>query len=176
MVESEILESKNMKKWLLLICLSIFFFSCNDGDRLYEQNTDVPESNWFKDSVIVFEFEIQDTSVYYHLFYNVRNTLNYKYCNLYMQYKLSFEDELISSNQHEMYLFDKTTGKPMGSGGLFGSGSLGDVYDHRYPCLTKFKFPKTGTYRFEVLQYMRDEDPLGEILSVGLRIEKSKGI
>ena len=41
----------------------------------------------------------------------------------------------------------------------------------RFPCKVGYKFPVPGVYRFKIKQYMRNEDPLKEILAVGIRVE-----
>ena len=156
-----------------LLCLFVLA-SCTDEKRYFEENSDLKNIEWFKDDVKSFSFTIDDTISSYHLFYNVRNTLNYPYYNLYLQYQLADTNGVVRNEQNELYLFDPSTGKPSGDGGIFGSGSFGDVFDHQYPFLTNFKFPHAGTYELELQQYMRNEDPLHEIMSIGLRIEKAK--
>ena len=165
-----------MKFQLLLftLILSVALSSCGDSKRFFEANKDIATANWYQDSVITYEFEIEDTSTSYHLYYNIRNSLDYPYYNLYVQYQLSDSVRVIKSEQNEVYLFDPRTGEPSGDGGFFGSGSFGDVFDHQYPFLINNKFPHPGTYKINVQQYMRNEDPLKEIMSVGLRIEKAK--
>jgi gliding motility-associated lipoprotein GldH len=47
-----------------------------------------------------------------------------------------------------------------------------DIYEHRIPIQQNAIFPKPGLYRFTFEQNMR-QNPLPEMLSVGLRIEKA---
>ena len=158
---------------LIFFSLLLIFVSCTDEKRFFEENNDIKKAEWFKKDAPIFTFEIEDTSAAYHLFYNVRNTLDYPYYNLYLQYQLSDSSAVISNEQNELYLFDPSTGEPSGDGGFFGTGSFGDIYDHTYPFKINHKFPHPGTYKLSIQQYMRNEDPLNEIMSVGLRIEKA---
>lgn len=159
---------------LYILPIFLLLLSCADGNRYFEENQDLKNAEWFKSEAPRFEFEIVDTSASYHLFYNVRNTLDYPYYNLYLQYTVSDTIQELKSEQNELYLFDPGSGKPSGGGGLFGLSSFGDVYDHQYPFLIAYKFPHPGTYTIDLRQYMRNEDPLKEIMSIGIRIEKLK--
>ncbi|SDJ78226.1 gliding motility-associated lipoprotein GldH [Catalinimonas alkaloidigena] len=148
----------------LVLCAWLALGAC-DPSRVYEENQEIPDYLWYEDSLAVFEFEIPDASQPYNLYYNVRNSLNYPYYNLYVTYYL--EDSTgkeIASRLQEMVLMDPRTGEPYGSG-------LGDIFDHQILALPGFTFPYAGPYTLKIKQYMR-ENPLPEVMSVGLRIEK----
>ena len=66
----------------------------------------------------------------------------------------------------ELILADEKTGKPIGSG-------LGDIFDHKILILKGYKFPKKGTYQIKIQQFMR-QNPLPDVLSFGLAIEKAE--
>ena len=55
--------------------------------------------------------------------------------------------------------------------GWMGTG-MDDVYEHRSTLAARQPL-KAGTYTFTIEQIMR-EDPLREVLNVGLRLEKEK--
>jgi gliding motility-associated lipoprotein GldH len=57
------------------------------------------------------------------------------------------------------------------SGKWLGSG-LDDIYEHRIPIKEKAILNKPGVYRFIFEQNMR-QNPLPDIMNVGLRIEKA---
>ena len=152
-----------MIRYYLVFVLFLTLWGCQDQSRIYEQNKDFSEKFWLVDDTPEFEFEINETSRSYDLFYNIRNSISYPYHNLYVKYTL--EDSLgnmISSKLQNMDLFDPVTGKPYGDG-------LGDIFDHRILALDDQKFDKPGIYRFRVQQFMR-QDTLPMILSVGLRV------
>jgi len=148
---------------ILVLLASLALISCNKN-RIFEKNITIQDRIWHKDSVIQFQFHIEDIYSGYRLFYNIRNTNLYPYHNLYLQYTL--EDTLgnvINSDLNEVFLFDAKTGKPLGDG-------MGDIFDNRFTILDDYHFDNPGIYRFKIKQYMRMEH-LPEIMAVGLRVE-----
>lgn len=157
----------------------IFFASCfllgacsnRDANKIFEKNIDIPDGEWKRDEPVTFRFEIKDPTLEYDFYYNIRNRKEYKFSNLYVKFYL--EDTLgntLMSKEQQMYLFDPKTGKPEMD--AQSGGSLEDLYEHRFPCIKRRKlFEKAGTYQFRVVQTMRDNDPIENILSVGLRID-----
>lgn len=153
------------KVWWAAACL--FFLSACDTDRVYEQNIDLEENNWAVENAPVFEFEIQDTTQQYDVYFNVRYNLQYNFYNLYIQHQLTGPDSSrISEKLHQLLLMDSKTGKPLGKG-------FSDTYDLQARALKGITFPKAGIYRLKLTQYMR-QDPLADIISVGVRVAKHK--
>ncbi len=136
--------------------------SC-DPARVYEQNVDVPEGNWYVDNSQNFEFQIQDTTQRYDIYFNVRYSLSYEFYNLYLQHQLLGPDSAqLSSALHELKLMDPKTGKPLGNGSS-------NIFDLQALAIKNVAFRKVGTYRLKLTQYMR-RDPLPNILAVGVRV------
>lgn len=151
---------------LSLLFILLLVSGCN-RNKIYDKIIDLPGRSWPKSQDIDFQFRITDTHPGYDLFYNIRNSILYKYYNLYLS--CSLEDTLgnvLETKLSNYDLFDAKTGKPLGDG-------LGDLFDHRFPVLSNYHFNNPGTYRFRVKQYMR-EDTLMEIMSIGLVVKKSK--
>ena len=152
---------------LLLLIATIAFSSC-DNERLFEKNESLDAQFWHKDSTKLFQVAVSDRTIPYSVYFNIRNSSNYPYNNIYSQYIISdttgnlLLDTLISND-----LYVKKTGKPLGESGI------GDVYDHQFLVKNNFLFPKKGTYLFELKQYMRT-DTLPGVLSVGVRVEKPR--
>jgi len=154
-----------MKKYLLpaFIMLTFFLSSC-DKNRIYEQNQDLADNAWPIAAIQEFQFEIQDTTRQYNIYFNVRNALFYEYYNLYVKHVLVGPDgQEISTNLHELYLMDKKTGKPLGDG-------TGDIFDHQVLAIKDQKFSKPGNYTIKLQQYMR-RDPLPGIMAIGVRVD-----
>ncbi|MGD1839438.1 MAG: gliding motility lipoprotein GldH [Thermonemataceae bacterium] len=136
-----------------------------DQARFYEKNIDIKEGKWYADSLMTFRFEIDEATVPYNLYYNIRNTLSYPYYNLYVTYYLEDSTGKVIDQQLQIItLMDEKTGKPYGRG-------IGDIYEHQLMALPNYKFPAAGEYTFKVKQYMR-QSPLPDLLTIGLRIEQ----
>lgn len=151
----------------VLIILGIWLTAC-DNTRVYEQNVSFEDRAWKVTEEPRFEFIVSDTSQRYNLYYNVRNSLDYKWARIFITYHLydstGFEmtRKLVKND-----LFDEKTGKP------FGDSGIGDLYDHQFSLLQNYRFPHKGTYTVKLDQMMR-QDTLGGILAVGIRLERNQ--
>jgi gliding motility-associated lipoprotein GldH len=155
-----------MNRIIVFLTFVVFIaFGCNRG-RIFEKNVKFSDRIWNKDSAAVFDFEITDINSDYKFYFNLRNTILYPYQNIYLSYSL--EDTLgnvYDSDLTNINLFDSKTGKPFGNG-------MGDIFDHQYLVIEDYQFNNPGLYQFRIKHYMR-MDSLPEIMSVGLRIERS---
>lgn len=151
---------------IILFAATLSFTAC-DNNRVYEENYNFADKKWLIDTIPTFRFEITEPNDAYNIYWNVRNTISYPFRNLYLTYYL--EDTLgrtISTDLHNMLLFDPKTGKP------YGSGS-GDIFSHQIMALPEYEFDSAGVYQIRLEQYMRT-DTLNDLLSVGVRIEKAE--
>ena len=155
-----------MRTILISLLLSLFTFSC-DSKRVFEDNVEFKDRNWKLAQPAEFRFQISDTAHTYNVLLDVRNSLDYPYARLFVNYELHAPDSaLLSKKMVSDFLFDQKTGKP------FGTSGIGDVYDHQFPLLTNFSFKKAGQYKMNVQQFMR-MDTLPGILAVGIRVESA---
>ena len=151
----------------VLLAFAIGLAAC-DARRVYEYNQDFDDRSWKVADTARFEFIIKDPGKKYNLYYNIRNSLDYPYARLFVQFSLrdsvgaELQKRLVSA-----FLFDQKTGKPQGSSGL------GDVYDHQFPLINDFEFNLPGKYKLDMEQFMR-MDTLPGVLAVGLRVEEVK--
>jgi gliding motility-associated lipoprotein GldH len=154
-----------MKYFLYIFSLFIICAAC-DADRVYEENYTIEDNKWYIDTIPSFSFTINDTTIAYNIYYNVRNAISYPFYNLYVTYYLIDEQgNQVSGRLQELTLMDAKDGTPLGSG-------LGDIFDHQILALGNYRFKKKGTYTFKIKQYMR-QDPLPDIMSIGIRVEKA---
>lgn len=153
-----------MRFFLSLIILAVVVTGC-DTNRVFEDNKDFAKRSWVVSDTASFEFEISDSTALYNIHCNVRNSVDYPYSRIFVNYSL--EDSThrtLATKLVSDYLFDVKTGEPKGSSGL------GDIYDHRFPLLQNRKF-KAGKYFVKLQQYMRT-DTLQGVLAAGVRVEK----
>ncbi|AYA39005.1 gliding motility lipoprotein GldH [Hymenobacter oligotrophus] len=137
-----------------------------DGNRVYETNEDLPDYAWSVQQKPAFQFEIQDTTQRYNVYFNVRNASMYGYYNLYVKHTLTGPNGPVGKPLlHQMILMDPKTGEPHGNG-------TGDIFDHQFLALPRQRFARPGTYRLVLEQYMR-QDVLPGIMAVGVRVEKA---
>lgn len=155
-----------MKKYGLCIFFMVFVIACTEKVA-FESFVEFEDQNWYIDSVATFNFEVKEVQKSYKIDGYIRNTLDYPFYNLYIQYELlNDEGVILRSSLKENNLMDRQTGKPLGK----GSGS---VYDVTFPLIDFYTFEKTGNYQLKLKQYMR-LDTLSGIQAVGLRLASIK--
>lgn len=146
----------------LISGLLLTISSCNNKS-VYNMYKTIPKASWDKDSVMVFEVQVANTSQNHNLYVNVRNDIDYKYSNLWLFVKITQPGDTAVTDTFEVTLADpagKWLGK--GFGGIKTNENL--FRQHVY-------FPKAGTYNIAIQHGMR-EIVLGGITDVGIRIEK----
>lgn len=156
---------------IVLLCL---MSACTDDLRHYEKDLEIDNASWSRSDTMHHVFTITDTTQLYDLQCNIRNTADYPYYNLYLNYTLqdSIGVELFS-NLQELYLFDPQTGKSSGQGTYLIGKTLNDLYDHRFPLVRGCRFSKPGNYTLNFTHQMREMENLSEVVAVGLRVQKS---
>ena len=145
--------------------MCLFLAGC-DKSSVFEGKKDFKNKFWVFNDPAVFEFEISNLQYKYDLTLNVRTTGDFKYQNLYIQYYLEDStNQLISEDLKNIQLFHPVTGIPVGEG-------IGGSYDVTRTFLEDYSFTKRGKYILRFDQFMRI-DTLQEVLSIGLRVQKS---
>lgn len=134
---------------------------------LYEKVVSIPGHSWKSGYKPKFTFTIKDTTVPYQVFLILRHNEKYNYNNIWLNlYTVSPGEKKPAKAQYEIPLATNEKG-------WLGTG-MDDIYEHRIaltPTNEKFYFKRAGDYTFIIEQIMR-ENPLENILNVGLRIEK----
>lgn len=152
---------------LILTGLLFFMFlltGCDDT-RVQEANIDFADQTWKLADKVTIDFEIKDTTLRYNVYFNVRNSLDYPFARLFLNYTLvnskgvEIEKKMVVNN-----LFDQKTGEP------FGQSGIGDLFDHQFPLLKNYKFHQTGLHKITFEQFMR-KDTLEGVMAVGARVE-----
>lgn len=149
----------------LLLC-SFILSSCQTID-LYEKTASIPGHKWKSSFKPSFTFTIKDTSVPYKVFVTLRHFDKYNYNNIY----LNITTKQPGQDSTRSAIYPLTLGND--EEGWKGSG-MDDIWEHHIQLTAPggdFYFRKKGDYTFTIEQIMR-EDPLENVLNVGLRIEK----
>ncbi|MES2279385.1 MAG: gliding motility lipoprotein GldH [Bacteroidota bacterium] len=161
-----------MKQARNIFCSIVILFTiaaatagCSDPKAVFDQNTAIVNHNWGYVNNIKYQVKIDDNSVPYNLYFNLRVTGDYKYANLFVLLHTSGPNQKADVMRYELHLANKT-------GEWLGSGS-GNLYSYQIPFKTNIKFPAKGIYHFEIEQNMRD-NPLREVSDVGLRVERAR--
>jgi len=150
--------------WILTAyCLQLVAISCTTID-LYEKNVTIPKHKWSSSFKPEFSFSITDTTATYQVFFVMRHTEKYTFNNIWINLYSQPPGDTMHKAKYELTLATNEKG-------WLGTG-MDDIYEHRIP-LTNPQSLKAGTYKFKVEQIMR-EDPLQNVLDVGLRIEKKQ--
>lgn len=147
-------------------CLQFVVISCTAID-LYEKSASIPGHKWKNSYKPSFTFTIKDTSSPYQLFLILRHNDKYSFNNIYINlYTKQPGTDSIQTGRYDLRLATDNEG-------WLASG-MDDIYEHRIPLTPvggSFYFKKNGDYTFSIEQIMR-ENPLMNVLNVGLRIEK----
>jgi gliding motility-associated lipoprotein GldH len=151
----------------LMVLATLFITSCSDPDRVMDDNKAIPAQNWSYGNKIHFDVQIDDASIAYNLYINLRVTATYRYSNMFIL--LSQSGGGMKKADLVRYELKKLTSP---TGEWLGKGS-GNLYSYQIPLRTQYRFPGKGRYHFEIEQNMRD-NPLRSVSDVGLRVEKSK--
>ncbi|MGZ5285853.1 MAG: gliding motility lipoprotein GldH [Flavisolibacter sp.] len=148
---------------LLVLASCLFFASCQTID-LYEKNVPVPGHAWQSSFKPQFQFNITDTTLPYQLFMVLRHNEKYNYNNIWVKLTIKPPADTAYSEKLEILLANNEKG-------WLGTG-MDDLYEHRARVTPENGFLlKKGLYTFTIEHMMRD-DPLLNVMNVGLRIEK----
>jgi gliding motility-associated lipoprotein GldH len=142
--------------------------SCTHID-MYQKQVALNHNVWDHKELTSFEFDIEDTAAHYQLYFLIRHTDAYPFSNIWLSINTQMPgDKKGVESKVEIPLADKN-GKWLGRG-------TGEIFEQLMPLSGTngyTKFTKKGKYKITFQQIMR-ENPLPEILQVGLRVEKQK--
>lgn len=148
----------------LLAAAFIALTSCDDT-RMFEENKEIPDGDWDITERVTFDFEVPDTTTFYNFYFNVRNTDDYPFSNLYVFSHIEFPNGKTGTDTIELPLTNP-------DGSWIGNGQ-GDLHDCQLIFRKNVRFPVAGTYHMEIEQAMRMEKLPG-VKDVGIRIERAE--
>lgn len=157
------LKINGLKKIIFTLFISTILVSCIKIN-LFDKQAAIPSQQWFYSDIPEFSFHINDTSSLYNVYVVLRHTDLYKYNNVWLRVGLKAPRD--SFNYQNVNLVLGTDAK-----GWEGTG-MDDIYEVRKNIsAAPFSFKTAGDYTFTIAQIMR-ENPLKNILDVGIRVEK----
>jgi gliding motility-associated lipoprotein GldH len=151
-------------KFFVLVGAVLMIQACN-YNSLYDENISINEKGWYKNNLATFEVVVTDTLQLYNFYINVRNTIDYRYSNLYIFMDTKFPNNNMSRDTLEFILAD-FEGKWLGKG-------WGSVKENTVLISADMRFPLSGIYEFKIQQAMR-QDTLKGIKNMGIRIIPSE--
>jgi gliding motility-associated lipoprotein GldH len=154
----------SFKSTILGVFALLVFASC-ETIQLYEQNTIYPDHQWASKQVNHYQFSITDTSALYNIYFVIRHHNAYHYKNIWLELNTKAPGDSLYKQTLNLNLADDQQG-------WLGTG-MDDIFDQRIPVNPQPVKLKKGVYDFSLQHTMR-EDPLQNILSTGIRVEKAK--
>lgn len=153
---------KRPRLFLVPCALCLILFSCTTID-LYEKSVAIPGHAWKNSFKPSFQFTIKDSTHAYQPYLVLRHNDKYGFNNIYVNMYIQLPNgDTVKRITQDLSLADDQNGWK-------GTG-MDDIYEHYLP-LGDATSLGTGNYTFTIEQIMR-EDPLKNVLNVGLRIEK----
>lgn len=129
---------------------------------MYEKTVAIPDHAWKSSFRPEFEFIITDSTTTYNAFLVLRHNEKYNFNNIYVNLHVKEPgQDTTAIIRRDLELATNE--------GWKGSG-MDDIYEIRLPLAERLPL-KTGKYTFTVEQIMR-EDPLDNVLNVGVRLER----
>lgn len=148
---------------VLFVCSS-FLFACQYKVGYYEKTVVVPNYAWASGFRPTFTFEITDTMSAYNIYVITRHTDAYHYNNLWINFTSIAPASIAETQKLNLKLGDNR--RWLGS-------SMDDIIEHRILVNKNPVKLKPGKYIFMLQNIMR-EDPLEEMMNVGIRVAKTE--
>jgi gliding motility-associated lipoprotein GldH len=154
-----------MGKYMRFVCIICFFIGMTACQTmpLSEQNTIHPDHQWNSAKPEKYLFNVTDTNSLYKVLFVIRHHNAYHYKNIWVELKHIAPNDKPVTNTFNLNLADDQKG-------WLGTG-MDDIFDQRIPLTPAPMKLKMGVNTFTIRHTMR-EDPLQNILSTGIRIEK----
>ena len=151
--------------FILITVISCWLTACTQLD-VFEKNKTIPQSSWVTTLQPGFDFIIKDIKAQYNIYIVLRHTDAYRYNNIWLNIGTQSPGDTTRFQKFDLQFGTDATGWE-------GTG-MDDIWEVR-KLITNGPviFNKAGNYHFSVAHIMR-ENPLPNILSVGLRVEKVK--
>ena len=153
-----------LRKILFTGLAGLLLNACSLTTGTFEKSVPLPDHQWPSSVKPDIAFNISDTISLYNVYIVLRHSDAYHFNNIYVRATVNEPGGgHPKSRDYDLRLASNEKG-------WIGT-AMDDIYDARLLIQPRTRFTKAGTYHFVIEQLMR-EDPLKNMLSVGLRIEK----
>ncbi len=154
---------KFLTGFLMLVTVVLFFSSC-DKARVMEDNQAVNGDKWAYDDPKTFTVDIQDTTLHYNIYINVRHSFQFEWRNVWVNVETVLPDGKKFEKRVNLILSE--------ADGRWFAKCTGDNCYLPIPMQMGAHFPQLGKYTFKITQDMR-VSPLNNIKAIGMRVEKA---
>lgn len=156
-------------KYLTLFIFCLIFLSSCLRSNIFEKNVAIKNFKWNENNKIPFTFHLSDTTASYSMYFTMRHTDAYPFSNIWLNIQTQFPNKDSTSNSKVEIPLADAEGKWLSR----GSKGMNEVWEHRMLIASPLKFSLQGDYTITLSQIMRI-NPLPEIMSVGIRLEKNQ--
>lgn len=154
---------KQFTSYSIWILLSVFCLSACHYPGYYEKSVRIKNLQWPSSQRATFDFDIQDTGSTYNIYIVFRHLDAYHYNNVWMDITTMAPKDTAITQKLNLKLGDNK--KWLGS-------IADDIVDHRILITRNPITLRAGHYTFILHNAMR-EDPLLNVLNVGIRVAKA---
>lgn len=147
---------------LLAALLMLGLFSCN-GNLMYTDVAEMPDSEWNLFNNPEFSFPVSDTTKSTNIFFTIRTGSQYPYRNIFLFVTTKAPDGKSITDTLEYEIADE-------KGNWLGKG-FGDIAELKLPYRQNVFFPMKGTYQVIIRHGMRTENLKG-VYDIGFSVEK----
>ncbi len=161
---------KGSLKISVIFLLAFTLFSCGDKP-VFDTYKSVGKS-WHRDSIVSFDFEVQDTLEAYNLYLNLRANNDYPFSNIFIIASIESPSEKTKVDTLE-YIMAAPDGKMLGNG-------FSDIKESKLWFKENYRFSEKGKHIIRIEQALRKRnevdgvEQLEGVSDVGLSIEKHK--
>ncbi|MEO6831731.1 MAG: gliding motility lipoprotein GldH [Chitinophagaceae bacterium] len=155
------------KSAFLVLSLVLLIVSCSKPSPQFQENFAVPGGAWAASFQPTFHFDIDDTAAAYQIQLLIRHTDIYPFSNIWLTMDSKAPGDTTWGKVRVEVPLAASSGQWLGRG-------MGEIVEQRVPITSLDRpafFPKKGRYTVRLTQDMR-RNPLPEVLTVGIRLEK----
>ena len=154
-----------MKKVICILLFGIVFSlnSCKNSSVKFEKNFTFEKNNWVRFKTVNFNFNIEDTAVFYDFSITLRHNKDFPNSNLLTYLYITYpngEKRYLESNINIRDEKNNFIGK-----------NIENFWDVSNPLMSNIHLPAKGNYKVEIGNLMSKYDNPG-IMQVGLIIKK----